>query len=127
MEIVNKFGGFKSAERPSLGLALIFDISGFTKFFNKPDIHFYMTDYINEIIDCVETNIWGGSDYWGNTPPELTEELELKPFMRKFLGDGMLYVWEDNEDKILLNPEFKIILINRLWNLQLHFKKLIAN
>lgn len=131
MSIQDKFTGFKDAERATVGLALVFDISGFTKFFNKPDIHYYMTEYINQIIDCVEINIWGGTDFWTEAVAEEMPALKIKPFMRKFLGDGMLYVWEDTEDKILLKPDFKITLINRLWNLQLHFskinKKLIEN
>jgi class 3 adenylate cyclase len=124
MDLNAKFPGFKSAERPSVGLALIFDISGFTNFFNKPDIHFYMTDYINSVIDCVETVIWGGTDIWSGDTPEEAPPLIIKPIMRKFLGDGMLYVWEDDESKTLSNSNFKFFLINSLWNLQLNFKKI---
>src|SRR5690606_31701828 len=111
--------------RPTVGLALVFDISGFTNFFNKPDIHYYMTDYINQIIGCVDTNIWGGNDFWTEDQQnEQMNELELKPIMRKFLGDGMLYVWEDNAEGILSTPDLKIPLINRLWNLQLNFERI---
>jgi len=121
--IKNKFPGFEAAQRPSMGLSMIFDISGFTNFFNKPDIHHYMTEYINHIIECVEITIWGGDNYWMETERdyETLNELPLKPFMRKFLGDGMLYVWEDNEERLLSDKDFKVQLINRLYNLQLHF------
>ncbi|MGC4099769.1 hypothetical protein [Ferruginibacter sp.] len=119
-----KFLGFKNAERASVGLALIFDISGFTKFFNKPDIHYYMTNYINQIINCVEITIWGGNDFWTTETPQEIDALEIKPIMRKFLGDGMLYVWEDNDDRLLLKSDFKIDLIIRLWNLQLNFDRI---
>lgn len=98
-------------------------------------------------------NIFGGKDYWNyeNIPAEvtpaeatpagdselssdkdshtdveheLTDPMEHQPSMRKFLGDGMLYVWEDNEERILSDTEFKIEFINRLWNLQLNFSKI---
>ncbi|MBL7841887.1 MAG: hypothetical protein JNJ75_17200 [Cyclobacteriaceae bacterium] len=123
MEIKKKFIGFKSADRPSLGLALIFDISGFTMFYNKPDIHFYVTNYINHIVDCVDSTIWGGTAYYTEPPKEI-DPLKLKPSMRKFLGDGMLYVWEDTDERFLSSPNLKINLINRLWNLQKYFSSI---
>lgn len=116
-----KFQGFKAADRPTTGLALVFDISGFTNFFNKPDLQSYITKYINEIIECVETTIYGGFDYWTDTPEELPP-LPLKPSLRKFLGDGMLYIWEDSDNKISGDPYFKLELLNRLWNLQRYFQ-----
>jgi len=122
MEITDKFEGFKNAERPTLGLALVFDISGFTNFFNKPDIHFYMTEYINQVIETVEIIIWGGESYWSKT--NQYKPLSGKPIMRKFLGDGMLYVWEDTEKGLITKNDFKIALINRLYNLQLNFDKI---
>lgn len=118
----DKFTGFTKAGNPELGLALVFDISGFTNFFNKPDLQYYITDYINHIIECIEINIYGGNAYW--VPEEEFKSnlpLTLKPKMRKFLGDGMLYIWENDEKNTLNNDSFKIKLINRLWNLQLHY------
>jgi hypothetical protein len=53
----NKFAGFTTADRPVLGVALIFDIAGFTNFFNKPDLQYYITTYINHVIECVEVCI----------------------------------------------------------------------
>jgi hypothetical protein len=44
--------------------------------------------------------------------------------MRKFLGDGMLYVWEDNDGKIFTKTNFKVALLNRFWNLQCFFHKI---
>jgi hypothetical protein len=121
----NKFQGFQKADRPTTGLALIFDISGFTNFFNKPDLQFYITKYINHIIECVEICLYGGYDYWTQGPTD-TDPLSLKPSLRKFLGDGMLYIWENMEDE---PPEsyFKIILVNRLWMLQTYIEKINNN
>lgn len=124
MTTKDKFNGFKSTGRPTIGLALVFDISGFTNFYNKPDIHYYMTDYINHIIECVEVNIWGGDDYWGDDKSKASP-LKQVPSLRKFLGDGMLYVWEDSEDRLISGSlTLKNNLINRLWNLQNNFSEI---
>jgi class 3 adenylate cyclase len=120
MNLDEKFSGFKSAGRPSMGLALVFDISGFTNFFNKPDIQDYITEYINQIIDCVESCIWGGEAFWVNensTAREL-DPMPIKPALRKFLGDGMLYVWVDDERKLFAREDTKINFLNSLWNIQ---------
>lgn len=121
MEDKIKFTGFTKANNPQLGLALVFDISGFTNFFNKPDLQYYITDYINHIVECIEINIWGGEAYWIPEPSKKISPLPIKPKMRKFLGDGMLYVWENDEKDTISNDDFKIKLLNRLWNLQLYF------
>jgi class 3 adenylate cyclase len=104
----------------------VFDVSGFTNSFNKPDIQDYITDYINQIIDCVELCIWAGEAFWieeGNDAREL-DSMVIKPAMRKFLSDGMLYVWEDDEEKSLSKDDVKINLLNALWNIQIRMGKI---
>jgi class 3 adenylate cyclase len=123
MDLTKKFSGFKNAERPSVGLALVFDISGFTNFFNKPDIQDYITDYINKIIDCVEICIWGGKSFWLEDKQHI-DKLKLVPVMRKFLGDGMLYVWENDENDSFSRGNFKMSLLNRLWSVQKYFEEI---
>lgn len=123
MDVTKKFSGFNKAERPSVGLALVFDVSGFTNFFNKPDIQDYITDYINKIIDCVETCIWGGNSFWLEEKPHM-EKLRAVPVLRKFLGDGMLYVWENDEKDLFEKSSFKMTLLNRLWSIQKYFDKI---
>lgn len=120
VSIDNKFSGFRSAERPSTGLALVFDVSGFTNFFNKPDIQDYITNYINSIIDCVEICIWGGEAFWVDKGDNAREvpPMDIKPSLRKFLGDGVLYVWEEDERKLLSKGAVKVSLLNMLWNVQ---------
>ena len=122
MAEITKFPGFTASDRPSLGVAMIFDISGFTNFLNKPDIHFYAPRYINHIIECVEACIYGGRDYWTGATDDLSP-LPLLPIFRKFLGDGMLYIWENNDENAFANTDIKIDLVNMLWNLQKFFDK----
>lgn len=112
----DKFQGFKDADRPTTGLALIFDISGFTNFFNKPDLQLYITKYINHIIECVEICLYGGTAYWDHSTKY--NDPSIKPSFRKFLGDGMLYIWDNMVTQADENAKLKIVLLNRLWNLQ---------
>jgi len=112
------------AERPSNGLALIFDISGFTNFFNKPDLQYYITRYINKIVECVDNVIYGGECFWLDEDEEPFEPLKMLPSMRKFMGDGMLYIWEDSEEKLLKDPSLKMDIINDLYNVQLRFDRI---
>lgn len=108
----------------SKGLCLIFDISGFTRFSNIPNVNSYLVDYINHVIECVEVNIYGGEDYWNNGDHKTTA-LQHFPSLSKFLGDGMLYIWEEeSNDSFLSTPKFKVELLNRLWNLQKNFVKI---
>ena len=117
--------GYTKVSKPILGVALIFDIIGFTKFYNKPDIQHYITGYLNHIIECVEINFWGGDSYWFKTPGyDNLPALAITPSMKKFLGDGMLYIWENNKQNSLSDNKFKFDLLNRIWNIQQHFGKI---
>jgi hypothetical protein len=57
---------------------------------------------------------------------EVLTGLTAKPIMTKFLSDGMLYVWEDTTDGVLSKASFKILLCNRLWNIQRSFATINA-
>lgn len=119
-----KFGGFKAhASRAQNGIAVMFDLEGFSKFFNQPDVHEYIPVYLNKVIDAVETCFFGGELYWEVESKPLLP-LHFLPIHRKFLGDGMLYVWSlagvtDNSSATLVT-----LLCNRLWNLKNSFDAL---
>ncbi len=124
MDNNKKFMGFTAAERPTTGIAMIFDVAGFTTFFNKPDLQNYITKYLNHIIECVEMCIYGGIEYWTGDASSELKPLLVIPNKRKFLGDGMLYIWEDIETDKKFTPSVKITLLNRLWNLQKYVSKI---
>jgi hypothetical protein len=108
------------ASRARDGIAMIYDIAGFSAFFNQPDIHKYMPRYLNHISKCLDICIYGGEQYWNPNEPELGP-LRLLPVHRKFIGDGALYIWAP-KDATQIRPDFIIPLANRLWNLQRYFE-----
>ncbi len=109
------------ASRPHDGIAMTFDIGGFSAFFNQPDVHKYMPKYLNHIADYLDICIFGGVQYWIKEPKEQKlSPLDVLPDHRKFLGDGALYIWAPTDSEVLTS-EFTVYLANRLWNLQRNF------
>ncbi len=120
--VLLKFQGFTAAKRPVTGISLIYDIEGFTNFFNKPGLEQYITDYLNHITECVETIIYGGDQYWVTREGarDITDDIK-KPVLRKFLGDGMLYVWEITDEDNEKLPYFRAALALSLLEFQVNF------
>src|SRR5260221_6198693 len=78
------------ASRAMNGIALVFDLEGFSAFFNQPDVHNYVPRYLNHVLEAVTRCYAGGDIYWADDPNG--EKLEA-PIHQKFMGDGGLYVW----------------------------------
>jgi len=110
------------ASRALNGVTMIFDLGGFSKFFNQPDVHTYIPVYLNHVRRCVETALLGGEVYWLNKKKTGTP-LEPKPVHRKFLGDGYLYIWTPPKGYNDFPTSFIRYLCNRLWNIQKHFDR----
>jgi len=119
---------FKPRAKPPVdGLALVYDVAGFTRFFNQPDAHRYVPRYLNHVTEAMSIILSGGTAYWTFKPEKnVAKPIRLKalPFtllQRKFLGDGELIIWkiEDPDDPEL--AENLKYLINRLWVLQSAF------
>lgn len=102
------------ASHPRAGVAVIFDLSGFSKFFNMPDLQSYIPRYLNFIFEVVESAFTGGPTKWSEAP---LLPLPILPAHRKFLGDGALYLFVDEEEKFN-SGKFLINLSNRLWSIQ---------
>lgn len=122
--IMNKISTFKpKASYPEQAIVMIFDLERFSKFFSQPDVQEYVPKYLNIILEAVDIVINGGNAYWLEGD-EQYEELS-KPLPQhihsKFLGDGGLYIWRYND----FTHQQIIILINRLFNLKLKFKKIL--
>ena len=114
---ISKGKGFRNrAGRAQNGIALIFDLEGFSKFFNQPDVHEYIPTYLNIVTDAVESCIFGGKCYWSGS--EELNVLQIDPVHKKFLGDGVLYVWTPPKGEDTFSINFITILANRLWNLK---------
>jgi hypothetical protein len=123
---------FKPRAKPPVdGLALVYDVAGFTRFFNQPDAHRYVPRYLNRITQAISIIISGGNAYWtsqvkgGKTVPIIYSPLPYKLLQRKFLGDGELVIWRlDNPDDARVNS-YLSYLINRLWGLQQKFEHVL--
>jgi class 3 adenylate cyclase len=112
-----------TAGRPKNGLALIYDLEGFSQFYNQPDVQNYVPKFFNEVSKAVSTIIYGGEAYW-NPSTKKIGSLGISPIHEKFLGDGALYLWADNRNTPI-TAEFVRHLCNQLWNLKTHFNEVV--
>jgi hypothetical protein len=114
---------------PFDALVLIYDIVGFSQFFNEPDAQRYVPRFINAITDAINITILGGLVTWALT--EKHKPIQLPPLAfelkhRKFLGDGELIVWRLDPDNVDVGREV-YHLMNRLWIFQRQFGKFLES
>lgn len=85
-------------------IVAVFDLAGFTKFFDKasPDKNRIVASYVNAFLSWL--------NYWF----DLERKRIPRPRLSKFLGDGVLYVWETEEGKTEQNA---LDLMNFCWNM----------
>ena len=114
-----------TASRPKHGLALIYDLEGFSTFFNQPDVQDYVPRFLNEVSHAISVSIFGGEDYWATVPSKGgMHPLGKAPIHEKFLGDGAMYLWAEEKNEAL-TPRFIYLLCNRLWNLKTYFNDVV--
>jgi len=112
------------ASHPKNALALIYDLEGFSRFFNQPDVQEYVPAFLNHVSNAIEICLNEGDAYWMKRKKPLLP-LSIRVVHEKFMGDGALY--------IILPPEgtsdFRVAtlraLCNRLWNLKDNFDKVM--
>lgn len=109
---------------PAHGLALIYDLEGFSKFFNQPDVQDYVPKFLNHVSQAMSVVLLGGTAYWDSAMNQKYHPLPA-PIHEKFLGDGMLYVWRLKRNQLDFDPVFIRILCNRLWNLKIWFPEVL--
>jgi len=98
---------------------LIYDLEGFSRFFNQPDVQDYVPRFLNHVSDAVGACLYGGTQYWLSINKDMSCPTCL-PVHEKFLGDGALYIWLD-QPEAPITPGFVRMLCNRLWNLKKGF------
>ena len=119
-----KFTG--KASHPKNALALMYDLEGFSQFFNQPDVQDYVPAFLNHVSESMAICLFGGTDYWTGEDGEQLKPLSARIVHEKFTGDGALY--------IILPPagqsDFKTStlrgLCNRLWNLKNNFGAVVT-
>lgn len=112
------------ASRPKHGIALIYDLEGFSKFFNQPDVQHYVPDFLNQINDAISRVFSGELNYWDSEDESHIQSL-LYPVHEKFLGDGALYIWTPEAKTATFTESFVTLLCNRLWNLKTNFPEVL--
>jgi len=111
------------ASRAKHGLVMIFDLEGFSQFFNQPDVQSYITNYLNRIFECISISMEGGTAYWAIDEKNAGKlrPLSVLPSHVKFMGDGALYIWTPAKGAKDFDSTFMTNLVNRLWNLKTYF------
>ncbi|MCK4598263.1 hypothetical protein KAU37_00335 [Candidatus Bipolaricaulota bacterium] len=113
------------ASHPKNAVALIYDLTGFSQFFNQPDVQNYVPTFLNCVSEAMGICLFGGEAYWQSKNSKIVAP-DVRVAHEKFTGDGALY--------ILLPPsgssDFKAselqYLCNSLWNLKRNFNKVVS-
>jgi class 3 adenylate cyclase len=115
--------GFTRASRPRNSIALIYDLEGFSRFFNQPDVQDYIPAFLNYISEAVSICLFGGVAYWHDNTKY--PALSSTPIHEKFMGDGGLYIFTPPQGLVEFKENFPVALCNRLWNLRKNFDQII--
>lgn len=120
-------GTFKfigKASHPKNALAFIYDLEGFSRFFNQPDVQDYVPAFLNHVSEAIAVCLFGGNAYWKGSDKKI-EPLSVRVVHEKFTGDGAMYIILPAAGE----SDFKIstlrALFNRLWILKDDFKVVV--
>lgn len=114
----------KQASRPINAITLIYDLEGFSRFFNQPDVQDYVPTFLNTVSNAISICLFGGKQYWVD-PVETGTALGCRVVHEKFMGDGALYIILPPEGKSDFSGVTLQNLCNRLWNLKDSFHKVV--
>lgn len=115
-------GTIESKSTPVNAMSVMFDLEGFTKFCKQIDPQLAVPEFLSNFLKWIFSEIKN----------ELTEEtfedgratFAPLPFMSKFLGDGLLFLWDTTE---LLDGEIADI-VNAMYEIcQNYWKKFVPS
>lgn len=119
------------ASHPKHAIVLIYDLGGFSKFFNQPDVQDYVPKFINKVSNAMNIIFSGGKRPWEPSGKPSTGIYSIEPLQspihEKFLGDGALYLWTPPKGKKNFSDIFILNLCNRLWNLKKFFGNILKD
>ena len=75
------------------GIVVIYDIMGFTRFFNQPDVYNYAPRYLNAIGGVISDLLEAREADWLSENPYGPHRWDEHLLHRKFMGDGELLVF----------------------------------
>jgi class 3 adenylate cyclase len=110
------------ASYPKNAVALLYDLEGFSRFFNQPDVQDYVPTFLNHVSAAVSVNLFGGDAYWANAT---IVPLEIEVAHEKFTGDGALYILLPPAGSSDFPPNTLQHLCNRLWTLKSRFNVVV--
>lgn len=73
-------------------LAAVFDLSGFTNFCSQIDPHLAVPEYLSRFLDWLFEEI--RTNLTAKSYAKVTALWAQLPFLAKFLGDGVLFLWD---------------------------------
>ncbi len=122
-------GNISLPSREIEAIATVFDLAGFTKFCNQVDPHLAVPTYLSQFLDWL----------FGEIKRRLTEKsqgvhkalwAEL-PFLAKFLGDGVLFLWntKNMSEAVICNIVAVLYEISKEYQLLFypHIRQAVAN
>jgi len=111
------------ASYPRNAVALLYDLEGFSRFFNQPDVQDYVPTFLNHVSAAIGVNLFGGEAYWVNNA--VIDPLKLEVAHEKFTGDGALYILLPPEGAADFPTGTLQHLCNRLWTLKSRFDVIV--
>lgn len=73
-------------------LSVLFDLEGFTNFCNQIDPHLAVPEYLSEFLQWLFKEV--RTELTEATFPEGYKTFSELPFLAKFMGDGILFLWD---------------------------------
>jgi len=111
------------ASHPMHAVALLYDLEGFSRFFNQPDVQDYVPAFLNHVSAAMGVNLFGGQAYWAHNAT--IDPLEVEVAHEKFTGDGALYILLPPAGASDFQPGTLQHLCNRLWTLKNRFDEVV--
>ena len=91
-------------------IAAVFDLSGFTHFCTQVDPHLSVPEYLSRFLNWLFNEM--KKDFVQKSYPDGKELWADLPFLAKFLGDGVLFLWDCNNMNGVENCNIVISLKN---------------
>lgn len=85
-------GDIRSPAKQVEALAAVFDLSGFTNFCNQVDPHLAVPEYLSRFLDWLFDEI--RTELTAKNYARVKALWAELPFLAKFLGDGVLFLWD---------------------------------
>jgi len=110
-------------------LAAIYDLEGFTSFCNQVDSHLVIPEFLKRFIDWLLSSL---AEEFKHGEKQNTVTLWSRlPFFTKFLGDGVLLLWDTSEmdHPMICNIITNLRLISQYYRLKFlpNIKKQVSN